>query len=163
MNTEWVIIFIAIVAGMVVISFLLKSFAKIVLLLGLIYLLFHLGFLWGADDLNEKLHLNQFLKPEASQQLDQKYSDFTKKRDDSGIIETEAVRKAIDTAIQDTLAKSSKQLQEVDKEQFLKDLNTKLQSFDTGTVIKVLDGLKEELAKYNVTEQDIQNLANQTK
>jgi hypothetical protein len=43
-----------------------------------------MGFVWGPNDLNEKLGLNKYLTPQASQQVDSFYDKFTQKRDQYG-------------------------------------------------------------------------------
>lgn len=80
-----IIIFIAVIAVMAVVGYLMKSFIKVVVVLGLAYLLFHVGFLWKTEDLS-KLHLNTFLKQETNQQVQDKYSEFTKKREEKGVV-----------------------------------------------------------------------------
>lgn len=155
-ETSWILIFIAIVVVIALVGFLMKSFAKIIIILGVVYLLFHLGFIWGVDDLNEKLHLNKFLKPEVNEQVQKTYSDFSKRREENGVMDTEAVRKAIDDTIQKAVAQASNEMKNVDKEQLIQDLKVKLQSFDSETVAKVLNELKAELAKYNISPDDVQ-------
>ena len=156
MDMTWILIIVGIIAGIALISFLVKSFIKIVLILGLIYLLFHLGFIWGADDLNEKLHLEKFLKPDVTEQIQEKYSSFTEKREESGVLDTELVRKTINDSIQDALTLASDEVRNVDKEKLIADLSEKLRNFDQEAVAQALDELKEELAKYNVTPEEVQ-------
>lgn len=156
MDMTWVLIIVGVIAGIALISFLVKSFIKIVLILGLIYLLFHLGFIWGADDLNEKLHLDRFLKPEVTEQIQDKYNSFSDKREELGILDTELARKAIDDSIQEALALASEEARKVDRERLIADLNEKLKNFDQKAVSQALEDLKGELAKYNVTPEDVQ-------
>jgi uncharacterized membrane protein YhiD involved in acid resistance len=156
MDTMWILIILGIIAGIALIGFLVKSFVKIVLILGLIYLLFQLGFIWGVDDLNEKLHLDKFLKPEVTEQIQEKYDQFSQKRDETGVLDTELVRKTINDTIQVALTEASDEIRNVDKEKLIEDLSIKLQNFDTEAVAKALDELKAELAKYNVTPEEVQ-------
>jgi hypothetical protein len=156
-DTSIVLIFVAVLIALAIVSFLLKSFIKVILVLGVIYVLFHLGFIWGADDLNEKLHLDKFLKPEVNEQIQEKYSQFTDKREENGVIETELVRKEINDVLQSALTKASDEIRNVDKEKLIQDLSAKLENFDTEAVAKALDELKAELAKYNVTPEEVQS------
>lgn len=156
MELNWVITFIVIIGIIAIAGFLLKSFAKVILILGVIYVLFHLGFIWGVDDLNDKLHLNKFLKPEVNEQVQETYSKFAEKRDKTGVIDKDLVKKTIDDSLQIALTKASNEIKNIDKEALIQDLSEKLRNFDTETVAKVLNDLKAELAKYNVTPEEVQ-------
>ena len=140
-----------------VVGFLVKSFMKVVLVLALIYLLFQLGFLWGVDDLNEKLHLNKILKPEVNEQIQEGYKNFAEKREEMGVVDTKEVDKIIDTTIQKTLENASNKVQNVDKDQLIRDLGEKLKDFDIDTVEKALQHFGSELAKNNITPTDVEN------
>ncbi|PLS15036.1 hypothetical protein CVD28_24460 [Bacillus sp. M6-12] len=156
METNWIILFVAIVGVLAIIGFLLKSFIKVILVLGVIYLLFHLGFIWGVGDLNEKLHLDKFLKPEVSQQIQEKYDDFSNRREENGVVETQLIEKTINDSLQVALTKASDEIRNIDKEALIQDLSDKLRNFDTEEVAQALDNLKAELAKYNVTPEEVQ-------
>ena len=156
MDMTWILIIVGVIAGIALLTFLVKSFIKIVLILGLIYLLFHLGFIWGADDLNEKLHLDKFLKPEVTEQIQEKYSAFSEKRDETGVLDKELVSKAINDSIAEALTLAFDDIRNVDKEKLIADLSEKLRNFDEQAVADALDDLKEELAKYNVTPAEVQ-------
>jgi hypothetical protein len=156
LSSTWVLIFIAVVIGLAFIGFLLKSFARIILVLGITYLLFHLGFLWGADDLNEKLHLNQLLKPDVSEKLQKSYHDFSQRREQTEVVETEKIKAVIEETIQSALKRASNEIQKVDKEKLIQELQSKLQHFDQQTTAQVLEDLRPELAKYHITPEEVQ-------
>ena len=141
-----------------VVGFLLKSLVKVVLIFGLIYALFQIGFLWGGNEFMTKLHLDTFLKSSVREQVQKGYTDFSQKRDEKGVLETDAIKKAIDSTISDAVAKSLKDVQTVDKQKLLSDLSTKLQSFDTSTVQKILTDNQSKLAQYGITPQEVQTL-----
>jgi hypothetical protein len=156
LSSTWVLIFIAVVIGLAFIGFLLKSFARIILVLGIAYLLFHLGFIWGADDLNEKLHLNQLLKPDVSEKIQKSYQDFSQRREQNGVVETEKIKTVIEKTIHSALTRASNDIQKVDKEKLIQDLQSKLQHFDKKTTAQVLEDLRPELAKYHITPEEVQ-------
>ncbi|WCF11414.1 hypothetical protein NDS46_31140 (plasmid) [Paenibacillus thiaminolyticus] len=99
-----------------VIAFLVKSFLKFVLIGVIAYVLFHIGFIWGVDDLNNKLQLSRWFNEEANQKIQDVYSDFTEKRDEHGVVNTEEVKKALDDTIrykEDLLNKLQEKLKEI--------------------------------------------------
>lgn len=156
MSSTWILIFIAVVVGLALIGFLLKSFARIILVLGIAYLLFHLGFIWGADDLNEKLHLNQLFKPDVSEKIQRSYHDFSQRREQNGAVETEKIKAVIEETIHSNLTKASNEIQKVDKEKLIQELQSKLQQFDQQATAQVLEDLRPELAKYHITPEEVQ-------
>ncbi|WCK57668.1 hypothetical protein PP175_26905 (plasmid) [Aneurinibacillus sp. Ricciae_BoGa-3] len=155
MITTWILIFIGVVVGIAILSFLMKSFVKLILVLGIIYLLFQLGFIWNAQDLQSKLHLDKFLKPQVSKQIETNYNQFAQKRDSTGILETNLIKKEINDSINQALTNASNRIENVDKKKLIADLNAKLTNFDAKSVSQVLDSLKAQLAKYHVTPQEV--------
>lgn len=140
---------IIIVVAIVILAILFKAFAKAILILGLVYIFFHVGFLWDATEVQEALHVFSFLKPAYRQQIEDGYSDFADKRDKYGIVDTEKVEQAIDDAIKDTITKAQKELSEVDIDKALNELKEKLKNFDPQMVEDALDEIQAELEKHN--------------
>lgn len=155
MEFSWLMAFIVVVILIAVVGFVMKSFAKMVLLLGIIYLLFNLGFIWGVDDLNEKLHLNKILKPAVNEKLNESYGDFSKRRDETGVIESKLIQKTIRDTIHTALNNASNKIENVDKKELAKNLQTKLKSFNQKDVDTALKDFDSELKKYGISKKDI--------
>lgn len=147
-----ILIILGVILSIVVAFWLLKSIIQAILVVGLIYFLFHVGYIWTSGDLNDKLHLDSILSPETNEKIQEKYNSFTNKRDENEVIETEIIKKVID----DTIAKATENAKNIDKEKLIVDLNKKLESFNKEDVKMALEKFNKELSKYNITPEDIQ-------
>lgn len=141
------------IGAILVISFLVRSFMKFILIGGVIYLLFHLGFIWGVDDLNNKLQLNRFFNPDANEKIQAAYGTFSDKREQFGVVNTEEVKKVIDTTIQNAITEAGNQISSVDKEALLKELQAKLEAYSDGVVKEAVNQSQAELEKVMTPEQ----------
>lgn len=100
MTTDIVLLFLIGLALVAVVAFLVKSFIKVVIIAIIIYVLFHLGFIWGVDDLNSKLHLDKLFKPDVHEQIQNEYGNFGDKREEYGIVDTDEIKKVVDDTLQ---------------------------------------------------------------
>ncbi|MFF2531482.1 hypothetical protein ACFVS2_21480 [Brevibacillus sp. NPDC058079] len=137
----------------VVVSFLVRSFMKFILIGAIIYLLFHFGFIWGVDDLNDKLQLNRFFNPDANKSIQSTYGTFADKREQFGVVKTEEVKKVIDSTIQSAIQEAGNQINSVDKEALLKELQTKLEAYNDGEVKEAIKQSHTELQKVMTSKQ----------
>lgn len=149
----WIIGFIAVVIGISIIAFVMKTFVRMAIILGVVYLLFHLGYVWGADDLNEKLGLDKWL--DKSEQVQSAYGDFAKERDEKKMVNTDVISQRIDQAIQGAVDESVKQAKKVDKQQLISTLRKALQSFDAQQVEDALEKADKKLAEYEIKPEEI--------
>lgn len=78
------IIFLIAFVIIMLIGYIFRTATKFFLVVVAIFVLFGMGFIWGPNDLNEKLGLSRYLTPQASQQVDSFYTKFTQKRDQYG-------------------------------------------------------------------------------
>lgn len=147
-----ILIIVGVVIAILLAFWLLKSIIQAILVVGLIYILFHVGYIWNSGDLNEKLHLDSILSPETNEKLQEKYNSFTNKRDENELIETEIIKKVID----DSIAKATQNAKNIDKEKFIEELSKNLESFNKEDVKTALDKFNKELSKYNITPEEIQ-------
>lgn len=141
----------------IVVSFLVRSFMKFILIGVIVYFLFHFGFIWGVGDLNDKLHLDRFLNKGANEKLQSAYGNFADKRNENAIVNTDEVKKAIDEALQKSIEEAGHKLSEVDREALLKQLKEKLQSYDVDKVNAAIDQ-SQEMLKQVMTKEQIETI-----
>lgn len=77
-----------------VILYALKIGAKLFFVLVTIFVLFGMGFVWGPNDLNEKLGLSKYLSNQQYEKVNSFYTDFDQKRSEhkSNVIDDEKVK-----------------------------------------------------------------------
>lgn len=68
------------------IGYLIKTSIKMAIAVIIIMTLFGIGYIWGPNDLNEKLGLNKWLNPEYSQKVNNFAMDFEDKRSENSIL-----------------------------------------------------------------------------
>ncbi|MFJ8528679.1 hypothetical protein [Bacillus sp. NPDC094106] len=85
------VVFIIALIVLFVFSFFMKEFTKLALVLLAIIVLFGAGFIWGPEDLNEKLNLHEWLSKESSQKVDTVSGELEKKREENEVIDTQHI------------------------------------------------------------------------
>ncbi|MBP1308691.1 hypothetical protein JOD82_001711 [Paenibacillus sp. 1182] len=146
------LVVIAIIA-VVVISFLVRSFMKFIIIGVVIYFLFMMGFVWGVDDLNHKLHLNQIFNASANEKVQSAYGSFVKKRDEHSVLNTKDLKNTIDETIQKAIADAGNRIKAVDKDALLKELQMKLDGYDEEDIQKALKQSESNLNQVMTPEQ----------
>lgn len=87
MATNMTYTFILALLAIVVIGYLMKTATKLAVVLIAMFVLFGAGFIWGPDDMNEKLGLTNMLKPEYSTKVNSFMESFEKKREENGVVD----------------------------------------------------------------------------
>ncbi|WPS85404.1 hypothetical protein SMD22_01890 (plasmid) [Brevibacillus halotolerans] len=141
------------IAVVIVVSFLVRSFMKFIIIGGIIYLLFHLGFIWGVDDLNDKFHLNGLFNPEANKTIQSSYGKFADKREQFGVVDTKEIKKVIDETIQKSVAEAGNQISSINREALIKELQMKLEAYRDGEVKEAIQQSQTELQKVMTDNQ----------
>jgi len=159
MPTDIVTLFLIGLVIVAVVAFLVKSFIKVVIIAIVIYVLFHLGFIWGVDDLNSKLHLDKFFNPDVHEQIQSEYENFGEKREEYSVVDTEEIKRVVDDTLQKAWNGAEEKINSVDKEALLEELKQKLESYNSEDVKKVLEEKKEELSNANLTEEDLNQVS----
>ena len=94
MDIKYLQIFIIAILVLVIAGFLLKSFAKLVFIGIVIFILFSLGFIWGPTDLNEKLGLNKVVSENSMEKINDVSKTIEEKREENAVIPKEDLEKA---------------------------------------------------------------------
>ena len=126
MDNNVLILFIVGVVVVTVIGFCLKSFAKLIICLAVIALLFKLGFVWGPNDLNEKLHLDKVLNLNHKEKVLNAVESFSDKRELNEIVDPEKVGDVFNEAITDGAQRIGEKVKDADVDKILKDLKNKI-------------------------------------
>ncbi|ADO59459.1 hypothetical protein [Paenibacillus polymyxa] len=155
------LVVIAIIA-VVVISFLVRSFMKFIIIGVVIYFLFMMGFVWGVDDLNHKLHLNQIFNASANDKVQSTYGSFVKKREEHSVVNTKELQNVIDQTIQKAIVDAGNRIKAVDKDALLKELQLKLEGYDEEDIQKALKQSGSNLHQVMTPEQ-VKTLAKKSK
>lgn len=145
-----------------IVSFLVRSLLKIVIICVAIYFLFHFGFIWNMDDLNEKFSFTKFFNPEVQEKIESAYGDFAEKRDQHGVVNVDEVKKVIDDAIQSAIIKAGNKIGEIDKDALLKDLENKLKGIDASTATQAVEQAQEKLKEVNLSTEEVQSIIMKT-
>lgn len=139
----------AIIIGFIVLVFLtawlFRSLVKFVVLAFVIYLLFHIGFIWGFEEANKTLKLDKFLKPEVSEQLESKYDGLKEKREEYAVLNTYEMKKAVDEVLAEAWIKSGETYEEIDKEALIQNLKAKFPSYSQEEIDKAIEQMESEL------------------
>lgn len=155
MNT--IILILVGVVAVGVVSFLVKSFMKFVIIGAIIYGLFHLGFIWGVDDLNNKLHLSKFFNQEANESIQNAYSDYTAKRDEKSVVNAQEIKKVVDETIQKAVSEAKAKATSVDREAIMNELEEKLRAYGTAVVEQAKKDFPEVMKEQEQGEQPATN------
>ena len=75
-SSEQIILIIKIILIVVIIAFLIKKAIKIAFALIAILIIFQVGFMMTGTDLNERLHLDKYLKPDTNKAVTSFFDDF---------------------------------------------------------------------------------------
>lgn len=75
-----------------IIGYLIKMSMKLLIVTLLIMILFGAGYIWGPNDLNEKLGLNKWLKPEYSQKVNDFTTVFDAKRKENSVLNQDEIK-----------------------------------------------------------------------
>lgn len=145
-------------AIVIIVSFLVRSLLKIIIICGVIYFLFHIGFIWNADDLNEKLSFTRYFNPEVQKKIESVYGDFAEKRNQHEVVNVDEVKKVIDDTIQSAIIKAENKMSKIDKEELLKELEEKLKGIDTSTAKQAIDKAQEKLHEANLSTEEVQSV-----
>lgn len=157
--SESVIVVLIVIFIIAVLAFIFKSFIKLILLLGIIYLIFHIGFLWDSEELQNNLPIFSFFKTEYREQIKEGYDGFADRRDEYGVIDTDAIEEEIRNILDEAMIKAENQLDKIDTDKLLDDLNKKLEELDPQIAEDIFRDLKEDLQKY-LSEREIEELDN---
>lgn len=108
----WLIIGMVVVA---IISYFVRSFIKIVFVAVLIYLLFHIGFIWESNDLSRYLKLDKWFSPEVSEEIQHHYNSYTEKRNEHETKQMSEIKSHIEKSLNEAWNDSKERVQSFQK------------------------------------------------
>lgn len=152
---------IVLVVVLVVVSigvYLFKTMAKLIIGLGIAYLIFHIGFLWDFEEFDSKVPIMDYFLPEYSAKFKTFYNELTEKRYEKAMLDIDKMESDIDITIKKVLDTAKAKYEEIDKEQLLNDLYASLQEYDFSEVKGSLIGLKDEFINSGITENDFNEI-----
>lgn len=86
MNSFGVFIIIILILG--IIGVLIRTLLKFIISIIIILILFRLGFLWSASDINEKLNLKNFFSEKHRPKVETTIKDLRKRVNENSMIDT---------------------------------------------------------------------------
>ena len=92
MTSELAIAVVGCLVVILLLSILIKSFIKIVIVCITIGILYNLVFVWGTDDIKNKLRLHNFFGDDSSEKIQDSYEDYAQKREENMIIGTNVIQ-----------------------------------------------------------------------
>lgn len=142
----WLIVLIAVIIGIIILVTIFKSFAKIIITLGIIYILFHVAFLWNWNDISEKINFISFFKPEYQQKVEDGINKIEDRKNETNVFNDESIELFINDSIQKAIESGSGS---ISKDKIIDDLKEKISGLDQNTIDEILIKLESELSEYN--------------
>lgn len=152
MELSTLAIILGVLAIIAIVGWLFRSMIKLVFVVIFIYLLFHIGYVWGFDEMNKVFHLDRFLKPEVSEQIATQYDTLEQKREEFGVVQTDEMKRVMDEALLKAWDEAGQKYSSIDKEALLKELKEKLASYSQEEVDQALS--ETELLVDSMSEQE---------
>jgi len=149
MELSTIITIIIAIIIIIIVTWLFRTLLKFVLIAIFVYFAFHVGFVWGFDDINKFFHLDKFLKEEASQTLESKYSTLEEKRAEFGIVNTDEMKRVVDQKLIDAWEEADKVYESIDKEALIKDLQEQLDAYTKEEIEEAVEKAELELKEVN--------------
>jgi energy-coupling factor transporter transmembrane protein EcfT len=100
MGPETLELLITIVLIIVIIVFLSKRFIKLAIAVGAILLIFNIGFMMNGTELRNFLHLDKYVSKEDADTIENTINDLDNKREEYGVVDSDAVYDSMTGAIQ---------------------------------------------------------------
>ena len=142
----WIIILIAVIACVVIFATIFKSFAKTIILLGFIYIVFHVAFLWNWSEVSNKINFVSFFKPEYRQKIEDGINKIEERKSDTDILDSKSIESLINESIEKTISSG---IDKINKEDVMNDLKEKIQEIDKEKIDEILIDLEKKLSEYN--------------
>lgn len=152
---------LVIIAVVVVVSlgiYLFRTMARLFVVLGVAYLLFHVGFLWDWNEFDSKIPIMDYFKSDYAVQIESFYKELTEKRYENAVLDIDKMESDIDKAIKQIIVSAKDQYDEIDKEKLLNDLYEKMKEYDFGEMEKGLLNLKDELLDSGLSEEEFNEI-----
>jgi len=124
-----------------------KSLMKVIIVSVIVYVLFHVGFVWSGQKTMDNLKLNSVLHPDVSTQMTEGLDDFAERRKVDSIIDTQLISDYINAQLSD--------LDSLEDEAWVQSLTEELKQVDIETAYQAVDSLREELLAKGVHPDDI--------
>lgn len=150
MSLSTIAIILIVLAVLALIGWLFRSLIKLVLVIAFIYLFFHIGFIWGFDEVNKYFHLDVFLKPEVTENIASQFDTLEQKREEFGVVQTEEMERIMDEALQKAWEEAGNAYNSIDKEALKKELEERLSSYtqeEIDQAVEQMDQQVEELSQ----------------
>lgn len=80
-------------------------------IIAIVVIIFRIGFVYSADEIFEKFRLRQFLNPDYSEEIYDKYDSFTEKRKNQ-VIDTDRINEKIEEGKDDILRRLDEKIDE---------------------------------------------------
>lgn len=158
-SSEQIILIIKIILIVVIIAFIIKKAIKIAFALIAILIIFQVGFMMTGTDLNERLNLDKYLKPDTHKAVTNFFDDFRSRGNNIAVVDQEAVydgmvdgmEKGVNfivenlsdiqiDALAETIARNIYEVgaESIDEEELAKSLEQKLENVDPEDIDKVV-------------------------
>lgn len=154
MSYTTIAIILGVLAIIALIGWLFRSLLKLVVALVFVYILFHVGFIWGFDEMNKVFHLDSFLKPEVSEKIASQYDNLEQKREEYKVVETNEIKRVMDEALLKAWTEAGNTYSSIDKEALMKELEAKLASYSQEEVEQAMEQVEVQID--SMTEQESQ-------
>lgn len=135
--------------------FLLKLSIKLALGIAVAVILFNVAFIWGPQETMEKLHLSEILNDEASHKVEGALASFTSKRDSTGVIDSESLRRVMETSKEKAVEKSG----DLWKKQLKKDWSTYFEGLTKEEIDIAIEDTRDIWSNV-FTQKEMEEIAN---
>lgn len=114
--------------GIMVAWFLLRTAIKFLIIGVLIYVLFHMAFVWSGEETGNALQIERWMQAEQVPQAEEALSAYTEKRDAHAVIDTVEIRDNVELFLNDIRRASEARIKEADYSDIVASLTAQFES-----------------------------------
>lgn len=112
-----------------------------------VYVLFHVAFIWDFEEMDNVLHFDKWLAPETVETISSGYQDFNTKRDEYAVVDQQLMKENIDQSIEKAWKSAGDTYTNIDQEALRKQVILEYEKYGKEAVDLALQELEEQLEK----------------
>lgn len=155
MLTTILLVLVILVVVVSIAIWLIKMAVVRVLMIGVlgvvVYVLFHVAFIWDFQEMDDVLKFDKWLAPETIETLSQGYNEFDSKRGEYAVIDQQLMKENIDKTINEAWVSAGETYATIDKEELRKRVILEYEKYGKEAVDLALLQMEEQLSKQQET------------
>lgn len=155
MSTNILVVLVALLIVISVVIWIIKLAIVRVIMVGIlgivVYVLFHVAFIWSFEEVDNVLHFDKWLAPETVESLSGGFQEFEVERGEHAVIDQQLMAENIDKAIGDAKTSAGNAYESIDQEALRKQIILEYEKYGKEAVDQALLELEEQLEKEQTT------------